>query len=57
MDVVGLLCSVIQVKTMTRDMIIDAIVAGAGIWGCMVARRRMVAGRKVLERRAGGGEE
>ena len=44
-----------QVNTMTRDMIIDVIVAGAGIWGCMVASRRMVAGRKVLEKRAGGG--
>lgn len=47
-----------QVNTMTRDMIIDAIVAGAGIRACTVARRRMVAGRKGLENRAvGGGEE
>ena len=47
-----------QVNTMTRDMIIDAIVAGSGIWGSMVARRRVVAGRKGLENRAvGGGEE
>ena len=29
-------------------MIIDAIVAGAGIWGCTVARRLAEAGRKVL---------
>lgn len=47
-----------QVNTMTRDMIIDAIVSGSGIWGCMVASRRVVAGRKGLEKRAvGGGEE
>lgn len=26
----------------------DAIVAGAGIWGCAVARRLAEAGRKVL---------
>lgn len=46
-----------QVNTMTRDMI-DAIVAGSGIWGCMVASRRMVAGCKGLAKRAvGGGEE
>ena len=31
-------------------MTIDAIVAGAGIWGCTVARRLVEAGRKVLER-------
>ena len=36
---------------------IDSIVAGVGIWGCTVARRLAEAGRKVLERRAGGGEE
>ena len=38
-------------------MPIDAIVAGAGIWGCTVARRLAEAGRKVLvlERRAGDG--
>ena len=29
-------------------MPIDAIVAGAGIWGCTVARRLAEAGRKVL---------
>ena len=47
-----------QVNTMTRDMIIDAIVACSGIWGCMVASRRMVAGCKGIEERAvGGGEE
>lgn len=27
---------------------VDAIVAGAGIWGCTVARRLAEAGRKVL---------
>ena len=37
---------------MTR---IDVIVAGAGIWGCMVARRRAEVGRKDLEKRAAGG--
>ena len=31
-----------------RDMPIDAIVAGAGIWGCTVARRLAETGRKVL---------
>ena len=38
-------------------MPIDAIVAGAGIWGCTVARRLAEAGRKVLvlERRAAVG--
>ena len=38
-------------------MTIDAIVAGAGIWGCTVARRLAEAGRRVLvlERRAGVG--
>ena len=46
-----------QVNTMTRDMIIDAIVAGSGIWGCMVASRRMVAGGKVLEMRSAGKSE
>lgn len=47
----------IQVNTITRDMIIDAIVAGAGIWGCTVARRLAELGRKVLvlEKRAVGG--
>lgn len=36
---------------------IDAIVAGAGIWGCTVARRLAEAGRKmfVQERRADDG--
>ena len=29
-------------------MTINAIVAGAGIWGCTVARRLAEAGRKVL---------
>ena len=29
-------------------MTIDAIVAGAGIWGCAVARRLTEAGRKVM---------
>ena len=29
-------------------MPIDAVVAGAGIWGCTVARRLAEAGRKVL---------
>ena len=29
-------------------MIIDAIVTGAGIWGCTVARRLAEAGRKVM---------
>lgn len=29
-------------------MPIDAIVAGAGIWGCTVARRLAEAGRKAL---------
>lgn len=29
-------------------MKIDAIVAGAGIWGCTVARRLAEAGRKVM---------
>ena len=29
-------------------MTIDVIVAGAGIWGCTVARRLGEAGRKVL---------
>ena len=35
----------------------DAIVAGAGIWGCTVARRLAEAGRKVLvlEKRAAVG--
>ena len=43
---------------MTRDMIIDAIVAGAGIWGCTVARRWAVTVCKRLEKRVvGGGEE
>ncbi len=32
-------------------MTIDAIVAGAGIWGCTVARRLAEAGRKVLDMR------
>ena len=38
-------------------MIIDAIVAGAGIWGCTVARGLAEVGRKVLvlEKRAVGG--
>lgn len=38
-------------------MTVDSIVAGAGIWGCTVARRLAEAGRKVLvlERRAVGG--
>ena len=36
-------------------MIIDAIVAGAGIWGGTVARRQAEARRKVLRKRAVGG--
>ena len=36
-------------------MTIDAIVAGAGIWGCTVARRLVETGRKVLGKRAVGG--
>ena len=36
-------------------MTIDAIVAGAGIWGCTVARRLAEVGRKVLGKRAVGG--
>ena len=38
-------------------MTLDAIVAGAGIWGCTVARRLAESGRKVLvlERRAAAG--
>ena len=43
-----------RVNIMTRDMIIDAIVAGAGIWGCMVARRRVVTGCKGLVKWAVG---
>lgn len=39
----------------TKRMAIDATVAGAGIWGCTVARRRAEAGRKDLEKRAVGG--
>lgn len=37
--------------------VVDAVVAGAGIWGCTVARRLAEAGRRVLvvERRAGAG--
>ena len=35
-------------NTIIRDMIIDAIVAGAGILGCTVASRLAEAGRKVL---------
>ena len=47
-----------RVNTMTRDMTIDAIVAGADIRAYTIARRRMVAGCKGLEKRAaGGGEE
>ena len=40
-------------------MTIDSIVAGAGIWGCTVARRLAEAGRKVLEKWVvdGSGEE
>ena len=30
-------------------MTIDAVVAGAGIWGCMVAMRLAEAGGKVIE--------
>ena len=44
-----------QVNTMRSAMIIDARVSGAGIWVCTLARRRAEAGRKNLEKRAGGG--
>lgn len=49
-----------HVNTMTRDMINDAIVAGARIWGCTVVRQQAVAGHnKGLEKwtDGGGGEE
>ena len=47
-----------SLKFSIHNLIIDAIVAGAGIRACTIARRRAVAVRKVLEMRAvGGGEE
>lgn len=47
-----------SLKFSIHNLIIDVIVAGAGIRACTIARRRAVAVRKVLEMRAvGGGEE
>ena len=40
MDMVGLLCSGIQANTMTRDMVIDAMVDAAATRPCAAARRR-----------------
>jgi hypothetical protein len=40
MDMVGLLCSGIPENTMTRDMVIDAMVDATAIHPCAVARRR-----------------
>ena len=34
--------------TMGSDPMVSSIVAGAGIWGCTVARRLAEAGRKVM---------
>ena len=42
-------------NTNTKDMVIEAMVADMGIWAYTVARRRAEAGRRVLEKRAGGG--
>ena len=38
-------------NTISKTMTMDAIVAGAGIWGCTVARRLAEAGRRVFEKR------
>ena len=47
-----------SLKFSIHNLIIDAIVAGAGIRACTIARRRALAVRKVPEMRAvGGGEE
>ena len=46
-----------SLKFSMHNLIIDAIVAGAGIRACTIARRRAVAVRKVLEMRAVGGGE
>ena len=47
-----------SLKFSIHNLIIDAIVAGAGIRACTIARRRAMAVRKVLEMRAVGfGEE
>ena len=40
-----------SLKFSIHNLIIDAIVAGAGIRACTIARRRAVAVRKVLEMR------
>ena len=37
-----------QVNTMTKAIVIDAIVYASGIRACIVARRLVAAGRKVL---------
>lgn len=39
-----------QVNTMTKAIVIDAIVYASGIRACTDARRLVAAGRKVLER-------
>ena len=46
-----------SLKFSIHNLIIDAIVAGAGIRACTIARRRAVAVRKVMEMRAGGQSE
>ena len=46
-----------SLKFSIHNLIIDAIVAGAGIRACTIARRRAVAVRKVLEMRAVGKSE
>jgi hypothetical protein len=55
MDMVGLLCSGTPENTMTRDMVIDAMVDATATCSCTAARLRAV--RKVLEMRAVGGGE
>ena len=46
-----------SLKFSIHNLIIDAIVAGAGIRACTIARRRAVAVRKVLEMRAVAAEK